>query len=218
MTRLVIFDLDGTLIDSRRDLADSANDMLASYGAAPLSEHAIGSMVGSGAAQLVARAVVAAGIDAPLDEALERFLTSYDSRLTHHTRPYAGVPELLSQLSAEQITMALLTNKPLAASERILDVFGLAEHFRWCVGGDGPWPRKPSPDGLQFLAREAGVQPDKTVLVGDSSVDLLTARNAGAAICLARYGFGFEELSPDLLRGDEWMVDHPREIAEVVRR
>jgi phosphoglycolate phosphatase len=215
--RFVVFDLDGTLIDSRRDLADSANEMLVGYDAAPLSEEAIGHMVGAGAAQLVARALAAANVDVPLDDALARFLASYDRRLTNHTRPYPGIPELLDELSARRVKMALLTNKPLEPSGRILETFGLAGYFPLRVGGDGPWPRKPAPDGLQFLMNEESAAPADTVLVGDSTVDLQTARNAGVRICLARYGFGFADLASDALRGDELIVDHPREIAGAVR-
>jgi phosphoglycolate phosphatase len=190
--------------------------MLVSYGAAPLSEEAIGRMVGGGAAQLVARALAAARLDAPLDEALARFLASYDLRLTNYTRPYPGIPELLGELSARQVTMALLTNKPLNASNRILDALGLGAYFRLRVGGDGPWPRKPAPEGLQFLMNEEAAGPADTVLVGDSTVDLQTARNAGVRICLARYGFGFADLAPDALRGDELIVDQPGEITQAV--
>jgi phosphoglycolate phosphatase len=217
MPRLVVFDLDGTLIDSRRDLTDSANEMLVGYGASALSEEAIGQMVGSGAAQLVASALAASHVDAPLEEALARFLASYDSRLTNHTRPYPGIPELLDELRAEHVKMALLTNKPLEASVRILDALRLAEYFRMRVGGDGPWPRKPAPDGLWFLMKEESAGRADTVLVGDSTVDLQTARNAGVRICLARYGFGFANLPSDALRGDELIVDRPSDVAGAVR-
>jgi phosphoglycolate phosphatase len=212
-----VFDLDGTLIDSKRDLADSANEMLTGYGAAPLTEDAVGRMVGGGAAQLVARALAAAQLDVALDEALARFLDSYDRRLTNHTRPYRGIPELLAGLESERVKMALLTNKPLDASSRILETFGLSRFFRLRVGGDGPWPRKPAPEGLQFLMAEESAQPSHTVMVGDSFVDLATARNAGVRICLARYGFGFADLAPETLRGDELIVDAPGEIAGAVR-
>jgi phosphoglycolate phosphatase len=215
-TRLAVFDLDGTLIDSRRDLADSANEMLAEYGAAPLPEMTIGRMVGAGAAQLVARALAAARVNVPVEEALQRFLSSYDRRLTNHTRPYPGVPELLAELSRRNVSLALLTNKPLQASVRILEHFGLAGYFPRRVGGDGPWPRKPAPDGLQFLMREEAVAPAGTTLVGDSSVDLQTARNAGVRVCLARYGFGFADLAADSLEGSELLVDRPAEIAEAL--
>ena len=215
-TVLAIFDLDGTLIDSRRDLADSANEMLAGYGAAPLAEDDIASMIGCGAAMLVKRVITAAGVDASLEEALGRFLALYDGRLTHHTRPYEGIPQLLDDLRAEHVSMALLTNKPREQSVKILDVFDLAKFFPWVVGGDGPWPRKPAPDGARFLMNQASAGPGETMLIGDSMVDLQTSRNAGVRICLARYGFGFADLAAEELRGDESLVDTPAEIAGVL--
>jgi phosphoglycolate phosphatase len=211
-TVLAVFDLDGTLIDSRRDLADSANEMLASYGAGSLGEVQIASMVGSGAATLVKRVMTAANVEAPLEEALARFLAAYDQRLTHHTRPYDGIPALLDELQSRGVAMALLTNKPLEQSVTILDAFELSKHFRWVVGGNGPWPRKPEADGLRFLMDQAVAAPSETVLIGDSTIDLQTARNAGVRICLARYGFGFADLAVGDLRGDEWLVDTPADI------
>jgi phosphoglycolate phosphatase len=213
---LAVFDLDGTLIDSRRDLADSANEMLAGYGAAALADDDVARMVGCGAATLVKRVIAAAGVAAPLDEALARFLSVYDARLTHHTRPYEGIPRLLDDLSAHGIRMALLTNKPREQTLTILDVFGLTKFFTSIVGGDGPWPRKPAPDGVRFLMSQAPAGPAETVLIGDSIVDLHTSRNAGVHICLARYGFGFADLRREELRGDESLVDTPAEIAGVL--
>jgi phosphoglycolate phosphatase len=215
-TRLAVFDLDGTLIDSRRDLADSANEMLATYGARPLSDADITSMVGCGAPTLVKRVMTAAGVEASVDEALTRFLSSYDERLTHHTRPYDGIPEVLAALSARGTRMALLTNKPLHQSIRILDAFSLSGYFQSMVGGDGPWPRKPAPDGMRFLMSEAGAVSDEAMLIGDSGVDLQTARNAGARICLARYGFGFADLPLTELHGDESLVEDPADILRVL--
>jgi phosphoglycolate phosphatase len=215
-TRFAVFDLDGTLIDSRRDLADSANEMLAGYGAAPLDEERIASMVGWGAATLVKQVVTAAGLDVSVDEALLRFFAAYDQRLTRHTRPYDGVPALLDALRAEGVAMALLTNKPLGQSVRILDEFGLSTHFRWLVGGDGPLARKPQPDGIRFLMHQADAGSSETLLIGDSAIDLQTSRNAGVRICLARYGFGFAGVPSGDLRGDEWLVDSPAEIAGAV--
>jgi phosphoglycolate phosphatase len=215
-TVLAVFDLDGTLIDSRRDLADSANEMLASYGARSLDEKHIVSMVGCGVAALVKRVMTAADVDAPMEEGLARFLAAYDERLTHHTRPYDGIPALLDELRSRPVAMALLTNKPLEQSVRILEVFGLSKYFQRVVGGDGPWPRKPEPDGMRFLMHQAAAGPSETVLIGDSTVDLQTSRNTGVRICLARYGFGFADLSASDLRGDEWLVDTPAEIAGVL--
>lgn len=188
---LVVFDLDGTLVDSRRDLAESANAVLQEFGCAPQPEQAVGRMVGEGAAALVARAFAAAGCPQP-PEALSRFLAVYNSRLLKFTRPYPGVAELLANLQP-RVTLAVLTNKPLAATRVILDELGLARYFLTrVVGGDGPFPRKPDPAGLLHLIADAGVSPDRAVLVGDSIVDWRTARAAGAHACMARYGFGFE--------------------------
>jgi phosphoglycolate phosphatase len=214
----VVFDLDGTLVDSRRDLADSANEMLAGYFAPPLADEAVVRMVGGGAAQLVARALAAARVDAPVEHALARFLTAYDRRLTNFTRPYDGVPELLEHLRAQQLEMALVTNKPLEQSVQILEAFDLLKYFRWRVGGDGPLPRKPAPDGLYAVMRDASAGNGDTMLVGDSAVDLQTARNAGVRICLARYGFGFADIAPDTLSGAEVIVDGPHEIVDAVRQ
>jgi phosphoglycolate phosphatase len=214
---LAVFDLDGTLIDSRRDLVDSANEMLAGYGAPALADARIVSMIGSGAATLVKRVITAAAVDTPLDDALARFLTAYDARLTRHTRPYEGIPRVLDELRSREVSMALLTNKPREQTLRILDVFGLSRYFRQVVGGDGPWPRKPAPDAMRFLMNQASAGPSETILIGDSMVDLQTSRNAGVRVCLARYGFGFGDLSLDELWGTESLVDSPAEIAGVLR-
>ena len=190
--------------------------MLAGYGAPPMAEEDIARMVGCGAATLVKRVLAAGGVDVPIDQALARFLAAYDERLTHHTRPYHGVPELLEHLHGRQVAMALLTNKPLAQTESILETFRFEKYFRWSVGGDGPWPRKPAPDGLCHLMTQAAAGPGETVMIGDSSVDFETARNAGVRICLARYGFGFADLAADALTGDELIADSPEEIASLL--
>jgi phosphoglycolate phosphatase len=210
--RLIVFDLDGTLVDSRRDLADSANAVLAAYGADPLSEDVIGRMVGEGAAVLVARAFAASGRERPAD-ALDRFLATYDERLLRHTRPYPKIPEVLAELQA-RATLAVLTNKPLGATRRVLIGLDLARFFSdpAIVGGDGPFPRKPDPAGLQHLIAAAGATPGETVLVGDSVIDWRTARNAGTHVCLARYGFGFEGFPIDELRAGESIVDRPEHL------
>ena len=209
--RLFVFDLDGTLIDSRRDIAESANALLESCGAAPLPEERVGRMVGDGAAVLVARAFAAAGIVSPPD-ALERFVAIYRERLLRHTRPYPRIPEVLADL-ARRAELALLTNKPLAATKEILDGLDLARFFGAAVvAGDGPFPRKPDPSGLLHLSRAAGVLPSATVLVGDSTIDWRTARAASTAICVARYGFGFESVSAADLGPADWLVDAPAEL------
>ena len=208
---LIVFDLDGTLVDSRRDIAEAANTLLEECGAAPLSEERIGRMVGDGAATLVARAFAAVGMAASAD-ALERFVAIYGSRLLRHTRPYPGIPDVLSHLS-QRAALALLTNKPIAATREILEGLDLARYFgASVVGGDGPFPRKPSPSGLQHLAAAAGATAEATMLVGDSVIDWRTARAASTAICIARYGFGFESFPVAALGPADRLVDAPEEL------
>ena len=212
MIRLFVFDLDGTLVDSLRDLADSANEVLTSYGAAPLDMTTIGGMVGDGAARLVARACAAVGV-APRD-ALPRFLEIYDAKLLSHTRPYDGMPAVLASLAGRGVSLAVLTNKPPGATRRILAGLDLAQFFEAdaVVGGDGPWPRKPDPAGLLHLCDHAGVPPADALLVGDSLVDWQTARDAGTGICLARYGFGFLTFPASKLDGRERFIDAPADL------
>ena len=186
---LIVFDLDGTLIDSRRDLAESTNEMLATYGARALPIDDVARMVGEGAKVLVQRALAAAGKNPDEPEALARFRDIYDRRLLEHTRPYGGIPEVIEAL-AESNVLALLTNKPEAPTRRLLEAFGLLPHFRVVIGGDSGPPRKPDPGGLQALMRECGATPARTWLVGDSMIDVETGRRAGVRICVALYGFG----------------------------
>ena len=209
--RLIVFDLDGTLIDSRRDIAEAANSLLEECGATPLAEDRVGRMVGDGAATLVARAFAVAGIAAPSD-ALERFVAIYGRRLLKHTRPYPRIPEVLAHLG-QRAALALLTNKPHAATQEILDGLDLARYFGTAViAGDGRFPRKPDPAGLLQLATAAGVPAAATVLVGDSAIDWRTARAASTSICLARYGFGFEGFSAADLGPADRLVDAPVEL------
>jgi phosphoglycolate phosphatase len=210
--RLVVFDLDGTLIDSRRDLANAANALLVECGGRPLPEDDIGRMVGDGAATLVARVFAAAQVAAPPD-ALPRFLAEYARHLLDYTRPYTGIPDVLEALS-RRARLALLTNKPLASTREILRGLDLARHFpeALVIGGDGPFPRKPDPAGLRHLIAATGVEADAAILVGDSVIDWRTARHAATSICLARYGFGFEGFPVGELGGADRLVDAPAEL------
>ena len=213
--RLFVFDLDGTLVDSLRDLANSANVLLARVGARQLGEGEVGAMVGEGAATLVARAFAAVGVAPPAD-ALDQFLAIYDTMLLDHTRAYEGVPVVLDAL-AKRASLAVLTNKPRRATVRILEGLSLDRFFAndAIVGGDGPLPRKPDPAGLAYLSSRAGVRANETVMVGDSAVDWRTAHAFGAGICLARYGFGFRQFPSGELRGDEIMIDRPGDLLAV---
>ena len=210
--QLIVFDLDGTLVDSRRDIADAANALLVSCGAAPIPEEGIGRMVGDGAGTLVARAFEASGVERPPD-ALERYLAFYDARLLNHTRPYDGIPAVLEALG-RGAALAVLTNKPIASTRRILDGLHLARYFPAdaVLGGDGPFPRKPDPAALRHLTARANANADSTLMVGDSAIDWLTARAAPARVCLARYGFGFGSVSVEELGVEDRVIDAPDEL------
>ena len=213
--RFVVFDLDGTLVDSRRDLAESANQVLGESGAALRSEEDIGRMVGDGAAILVARAFAAAGVPQP-PHALARFLEVYNSRLLKFTTPYPGVPEMLDRLG-ERVTLAVLTNKPLAPTTSILSTLGLSKHFHGRVlGGDGPLPRKPDPAGLRSVIDRATVPARETLRGGDSVIDWRTARAAHARSCIARYGFGFTGFPVEEARADDSFSDRPGDILSLL--
>jgi len=215
MISFVAFDLDGTLIDSRRDLADAANALLAEYGAEPLDERTVGSMVGEGARVLVSRVLNARNLDVPQEDAVTRYLELYDQHLLGHTRPYEGVTEVLARLGAH-LPLAVLTNKPGAMTERLLSAFNLRNRFAHVIGGDSTHGRKPDPSGLLWLARASGVRPQATVMVGDSVIDLRTARAAGSRVCLARYGFGFLDVPSAELDGSEWLIDAPGDLVRLI--
>jgi phosphoglycolate phosphatase len=208
--RLIVFDLDGTLIDSRRDLADSVNALLADLGADPLPLDAVVAMVGEGAALLVRRALTAAALDPDMPGALDRFLAHYDRRLLAHTRPYPGMVEALNALKTAS-TLAVLTNKPGRPTGIILESLGLASFFGHVIGGDTPHGRKPDPAGLLQLVRLAGATVDSTVMVGDSPVDRDTAQRAGTRLCLVRYGFGFR-FAEEELASVASVVDRPSDL------
>jgi phosphoglycolate phosphatase len=190
MIRLIVFDLDGTLVDSQRDLANSANALVLELGGRPLPDPDVVAMVGEGAAVLVRRVLTAAGLDPETKDALPRFLALYDERLVEHTLPYERIAEVLEQLRP-MAPLAVLTNKPQRVSDRLLAALDLSRHFTHVVGGDTALGRKPDPAGLLRLCAGAGTPPSEAVLVGDSPIDLETARRAGTQIVLTSYGFGY---------------------------
>ena len=213
---LVVFDLDGTLIDSRQDLAESTNEMLLSYDASPLPVDEIAAMVGDGAKTLVLRALKSAGKQPDTEEALQRFRAIYDRRLLNHTKPYEGIVDLVRR-AGTLAPLGVLTNKPAAPTERLLASFGLARYFQWVIAGDSGVPRKPDPAGLKQMMGQAGAAADDTLLVGDSMIDVMTARAAGVQICVARYGFG--QLRGELtLEANEIEVDTPAALGPIIER
>jgi phosphoglycolate phosphatase len=216
----VAFDLDGTLVDSRRDLAESANALVAELGGQVLTEDAIGRMVGEGAGLLVRRALAAAGLDEHHPGALARFLDIYDRRLLNHTRLYPGILDAVRRAKA-CARVTVLTNKPLGPTRRILQALALDGLFDEVVGGDGPLPRKPDPAALLAMMATAGAQGTHTLLVGDSAFDRETARRAGAKCCLVSYGFGFHTVAEGVNGSpapDEWIVPDTVALAEAIER
>jgi len=208
--KLVIFDLDGTLIDSEVDLAASVNAMLRHYGRKELPIQVIRSYIGDGAPTLIRRALGDPANREFLQDALNYFLAYYRDHKLDNTYPYQGIKPALEQIGDGQRKLAVLTNKPVRASQAIVAGLGLAQHFFQIYGGNSFDTKKPDPFGANTLMREAGATADQTVMVGDSEVDILTARNAGLWSVGVTYGFApqtLEQVPPDLL------VDSPAELA-----
>jgi phosphoglycolate phosphatase len=191
--RALIFDLDGTLIESKRDLIHSVNAMLGEMGRAQLNEETISGYIGHGAPLLVSRALGAGAKEEELRHALQFFLAYYEEHKLDTTCAYEGVPEALGELNRKKVPMAVLTNKPVKISVRILDSLGLASHFRVIYGGNSFETKKPDPFGANKILNEFGAQPRETMIVGDSEVDVQTARNAGTIAAAVNYGFGVHD-------------------------
>lgn len=186
--KALIFDLDGTLIDSKQDLVTSVNGMLRKLGRCELPSEVIASYVGSGASVLVKRALGPETTEEQVREALAIFLELYEAHKLDTTRAYPGVAETLPKLAG--YALAVLTNKPSRISVRILEGLGLARHFRCIYGGNSFETKKPDPLGAQKILREFRVPPEQAIMVGDSEVDVQTARNTGMLALVVNYGFG----------------------------
>ena len=215
--RLIVFDLDGTLIDSRRDLTNSINAMLAEFGRDPLPEEIIATYIGDGAGMLVRRALGDPEDEALVENALRHFLEHYREHKLDYTRAYPGVMESLEALrtmpDGTPRKLAVLTNKPVRASVEICDGLGLSRYMFRIYGGNSFATKKPDPEGLNAIIREAEAAPGETLMVGDSSVDILTARRAGAWAIGCRFGLSshtVESIPCDCL------VDSAGEWAEVL--
>lgn len=217
MIDLVIFDLDGTLIDSKLDLANSVNAARAHMGLGPLDLSLISHYVGRGAPVLMRKAMGPEASQALVAAALEFFLDHYRQHALDLTRPYPGVRKSLERLHAAGKRLAVLTNKPVEEARAILEGLTLAPLFFQVYGGNSFATKKPHPAGVRQLMAEAGIGPDRTVMVGDTSVDIETARNSGVTACGVNYGFqpeSFESAPPDLLvdrieQLSDWLLGGP---------
>ncbi len=213
--RLILFDLDGTLVDSRLDLANSVNGMLRQFGRPELPMEVIASYVGDGAPMLVRRALGDPEDEKFLKEALDFFLAYYREHKLDTTVVYPGIVDALRAMRSPangagvERLMAVLSNKPVNPSRAIVEALGLGGFFVEVYGGNSFPTKKPDPLGALTLARENGVDPGQALIVGDSDIDVLTARNAGMWSCGVRYGFAphsLEQAPPDVL------VDSPHEL------
>jgi phosphoglycolate phosphatase len=221
--KLLVFDLDGTLIDSAQDLCNSVNATLSHFGREPLPDEVVAGYIGDGAIMLMRRALFgpdATQDAAPVDEELLSrayawFLDYYREHKLDNTYAYEGVLEALAALrqlyehpEEPARLMAVLTNKPVRPAQAICEALGLAPYFLHIYGGNSFATKKPDPEGLRALMDEAGVLPQETVVIGDSQVDVETARNAGAWCIGCTFGLAPESLKdypPDVL------VDSPAE-------
>lgn len=211
---LVIFDLDGTLVDSVDDLCNSVNATRAYMGLPPLPHDLVASYVGNGAPVLIRRAMGPEASEEQVQEALSFFLSYYREHMLDNTRPYPGVVETLEQLRGEGVKMAVLTNKPQRFSRDLCAGLGLAQYFFQIYGGNSFEQKKPDPIGIRTLMQEAGAKPAETWMVGDSATDVLTARNAGVRSVGVTYGISpqtLKETPPDFLIDS--MTELPRLLA-----
>jgi len=215
--KLVIFDLDGTLIDSRLDLVHSVNAAIRHIGKPELPEHLIASYVGDGAPALIQRALGGETVDeALIRKGLEFFLTYYRNHKLDHTTVYEGIEAALSQVrnsgNGVPRNMAVLTNKPVNPSRSIVEALGLKPFFFQVYGGNSFETKKPDPEGARKLLSESGVGPEQAAIVGDSHTDIETGHNAGLWTVGVTYGFAPQTLMdahPDVL------VDTPAEVGAV---
>ena len=217
--KLLIFDLDGTLIDSRDDLVASVNAMLLHLGRHPLPAEVIAGYVGDGAPMLVRRALGDPDDGQFFHSALRYFLDYYREHKLDHTFVYPGIMDALRAMQsgngAGARRMAVLTNKPVNPSRQIIDALGLSEFFVQIYGGNSFHTKKPDPLGAQTLLQETGARPEETIIIGDSANDVLTGRNADLWTVGVSYGFAphsLQDAPPDVLVGS------PKELAEVLNR
>jgi len=186
--KALLFDLDGTLIDSKQDLVLSVNATLRSLGREELPADLVASYVGSGAPVLIQRALGGSPDSEEFQRALQFFLAYYEQHKLDFTRAYPGVQEALQQL--RDIPMVVLTNKPVNISVRILEGLSLAPFFQAVYGGNSFPTKKPDPLGANTILAQLSVAPQEAVMVGDSEVDVQTARNAGMISVIVNFGFG----------------------------
>jgi phosphoglycolate phosphatase len=199
----MVFDLDGTLVDTAPDLMASLNAVLAEEGLAPITLATTRSMIGGGARALLARGFAASGVslaEPNLSRLFERFIDIYRSRIARESRPFPGAAEALETLSGQGARLAVCTNKRTGLSVELLDALGLARWFAAIVGADGVPAPKPDPRHVVAAIERAGGRIERSVMVGDSRSDALAAR--AAAVPLVLVDFGYSDVPASSLRPD----------------
>ena len=212
--RLLIFDLDGTLIDSKTDLAHSVNATREYMGMPPISHELVSTYVGNGAPVLMRRSLGPDATEQDVEKALDFFIRYYAQHCLDNTTLYPGVKDALDTLKARGgVQMAVLTNKPVRISNHIIGGLGCGEHFFRVYGGNSFERKKPDPVGIETLLSESGAPREKAVMVGDSAVDVRTARNAGIQACGVSYGFQPETFAAE---PPDFLIDDLRKLAELI--
>lgn len=211
--RAAVFDLDGTLLNTLSDLADSGNELLATYGMPPHPEPAFRYFVGNGSRKLMERILPGKSAE-EIDEALARYKAIYEKRLTAKTKPYAGIAEMLSELKARGIRMAVCTNKHISAAEVLIRKYFPTDIFDAYEGDRPGVPRKPDPAHVNIVLEKMKVRPEETVYLGDSGVDMQTAVNAKALPVGVLWGF--REKDELLENGAKILLSQPSELLEKV--
>jgi phosphoglycolate phosphatase len=212
---LVIFDLDGTLIDSKKDLVNSVNATRAEVGMPPLSDQIVSSYIGNGAPVLIQRALRADATESELKNALEFFLAHYRAHCVDNTVLYPGVADGLAQLHEASVALAVLTNKPVRISRLIMEHLGVGKLLFQIYGGNSFEFKKPHPIGIERLRAESPADTAVTWMVGDTPVDVQTARNAGVSACGVAWGFqpeSFAVTPPDLV------INEMQELVDLIGR
>ncbi len=214
--RAVVFDLDGTLIDSAGDIADVLNDCLAEHGIAPFDEPAVVTMIGSGAKVLVERALDRLGRRDEtdlLDRLYEKFAARYEALGAGRSKPFPGAVELLAQLESAGVGLGICTNKPAAITARVLDQLHLTRWFGAIVGETPLLARKPDKAMLLATLGQLAATPQEAVMIGDSAADIGTAKAAGVRSIAV--SFGYTTIPPRELGADA-VVDHMNEVPAVL--
>ncbi|ABB32515.1 HAD-superfamily hydrolase, subfamily IA, variant 1 [Geobacter metallireducens RCH3] len=186
---LIIFDLDGTLIDSLPDLADATNHMLSSLGRPSIGQNAVRRLVGQGARRLVERALAGASED-EINQGLDLFLDYNHRHIADRTVLYLGVPETLDALKGRGMRMAIISNKNVALCREVVSVLGIDRYFDEVLGADSLPFRKPSPEPVLKLLADFGVPPERAALVGDSINDMAAAKGARVSTVGCTWGYG----------------------------